>query len=306
MVKKIFLFALFSLVLLNASPTLAQYHRYSSGKPAVELNMDVLESIEGNIKWDDGVPAPSHVPLPVTQAPLDEPELVISPNSEQKPARVLKPINPPAFTEAPSKTYSPSPVLQNMMNQPAQSSSSVPATSKLEPAQVPTPTPAPVPAVDQAAVTAPIVTEPPKVEPEASKDLLTPVDISDSPTKESPAIPAQETPITDTPGAVPSISDLSLVFDVNENEVTEKHQKQLQSVIAHLNEAPGTRLQIRAYASGDDGSKSSARRISLSRALSIRSFLMDNQIKPTRVDVRALGTETDRPPLDRADLIFVR
>jgi outer membrane protein OmpA-like peptidoglycan-associated protein len=68
----------------------------------------------------------------------------------------------------------------------------------------------------------------------------------------------------------------------------------------------GGRLQVRGYAAGEDGSKSSARRIALSRALSVRSYLMDKGVKAKRVDVRAMGSETDRNPLDRVDLIFQR
>lgn len=106
--------------------------------------------------------------------------------------------------------------------------------------------------------------------------------------------------------AVPSMADLSLAFDGHSSDLTPDAESKLRNVIKQLSGMPETRLQVRAYAAGEDGSKSSARRISLSRALAVRSFLMDNGIRPTRVDVRALGTETDRSPLDRADLIFAR
>jgi outer membrane protein OmpA-like peptidoglycan-associated protein len=66
------------------------------------------------------------------------------------------------------------------------------------------------------------------------------------------------------------------------------------------------RVQIRGFARDDGNGQSSARRMSLSRVLVVRSYLMDKGVKPVRLDVQALGTETDKTPLDRVDLVFVR
>ncbi len=318
------------LVLLTPGLAHAQYYRYSSGKPSVEVNMDILDSINPDIKWDhDGsrVPAPSPIPLPVTEAPLDAPAETTLPNTDTAtdtapvstpvvPTRILKPSASAAASalattsaQAPAKTYAPSPIVQNMMKAPA----------------IPTPLPAPVvkapmaepvasapvvPVVKvPASVTAKTPDTPKKPVTEPVKAENTALDISEAPAQKPVAAPVEATHVTEAAvpaAAVPSLADLSLPFDASANEITEQHKRQLQAVIAHLNQSPDTRLQIRAYATGEDGSKSSARRISLSRALSIRSYLMDMQIKPTRVDVRALGTETDRTPVDRADLVFVR
>ncbi|MCB9958877.1 MAG: hypothetical protein H6843_09765 [Rhodospirillaceae bacterium] len=65
---------------------------------------------------------------------------------------------------------------------------------------------------------------------------------------------------------------------------------------------PGLRLQVLAYASG--GSGSAARSTSLNRAIAVRSYLMDRDIRRTRIDVRALGdTASDGSP-DRIDLVI--
>lgn len=104
---------------------------------------------------------------------------------------------------------------------------------------------------------------------------------------------------------VPSAADLTLDFPGNSSDLTSAAQRKLDAVIRQMEDlADGGRLQVRGYATGEDGSKSSARRIALSRALSVRSYLMDKGVKAKRVDVRALGAETDRNPLDRVDLIF--
>lgn len=65
------------------------------------------------------------------------------------------------------------------------------------------------------------------------------------------------------------------------------------------------RLQIRAYAAnsaGDGGS--GARRLSLTRALAVRQYLIDKGIRSTRIDVRALGAPSDGSP-DRVEISSV-
>lgn len=66
------------------------------------------------------------------------------------------------------------------------------------------------------------------------------------------------------------------------------------------------RLQLLAYAGGKDLSTSKARRMSLSRALSVRSFLIDNGIRSTQIDVRALGNKTTEKPINRVDVNLAR
>jgi len=105
---------------------------------------------------------------------------------------------------------------------------------------------------------------------------------------------------------VPTMADLTLEFQGTSSELDETTRQKLVNIVPHLKESENRRLAVHAYASGEDGSKSSARRISLSRALAVRAFLMDNGVQPTRVDVRALGLETDRKPLERVDLVFAR
>lgn len=80
----------------------------------------------------------------------------------------------------------------------------------------------------------------------------------------------------------------------------------MSDVLPKLEQDKSVRLQIQAYASpSEDGGQSSARRISLSRALSIRSWLIEHNIDASRMDVRALGLNTDQQPLDRVDIVFV-
>lgn len=148
----------------------------------------------------------------------------------------------------------------------------------------------------------PIVLKP---EPEQSVPVIEETPVLEVAVEQPPAS-AAETPAPENFAAVPSASDLSIDFTGASSDLSAEAQQKLKAIVAQLKDMGDSRLQVRAYATGEDGSKSSARRISLSRALTVRSFLMDAGIKPTRVDVRAMGTETDRSPLDRVDLIFAK
>lgn len=127
----------------------------------------------------------------------------------------------------------------------------------------------------------------------------------------TPAVPATtaEPPLPGTLDAnhlpvVPTLADLTLSFAGNSSDLSPEAQRKLDSIVNQLRGMPDGRIQVRGFASGENGGQSSARRISLSRVLSVRSYLMDKGIKPTRVDVRAQGSDTDRTPLDRVDLLF--
>lgn len=65
------------------------------------------------------------------------------------------------------------------------------------------------------------------------------------------------------------------------------------------------RLQLKAYAAAAGADASGARRLSLSRALAVRSYLIDKGVRSTRIDVRALGAAADGGTLDRVDIVAV-
>ena len=65
------------------------------------------------------------------------------------------------------------------------------------------------------------------------------------------------------------------------------------------------RVQLLAYAATADGNASKARRLSLSRALSVRAYLMSQGIASTRMDVRALGDRSEAGPANRVDVMVV-
>jgi outer membrane protein OmpA-like peptidoglycan-associated protein len=105
---------------------------------------------------------------------------------------------------------------------------------------------------------------------------------------------------------VPSKADLTLEFKGHSEELDTQSQNKLLNIVKILSEDSDRKLLVRGYASGENGSKTDALDKSLTRVSEVRSFLMEQGVRPTRVMVRALGQETDRKPLDRVDLVFAQ
>jgi outer membrane protein OmpA-like peptidoglycan-associated protein len=93
-----------------------------------------------------------------------------------------------------------------------------------------------------------------------------------------------------------------MAFPVGVAKFSGADAEQLRALAKRL-ETNDTRLQVQGYASGGSAeSPSGARRLSLLRALEVRSYLIEQGIKGTRIDVRALGAPPDGVQ-DRVDII---
>ena len=64
-------------------------------------------------------------------------------------------------------------------------------------------------------------------------------------------------------------------------------------------------FNVLAYAAATPGDPSIARRLSLSRALAVRSVLMADGVDPSRIYVRALGSQFGDGPANRADVTLL-
>ena len=96
-----------------------------------------------------------------------------------------------------------------------------------------------------------------------------------------------------------------VIFPSGESQLPDAGKSAMEPVIKKLQGDENLRLQLKAFASGGQDSTNTARRLSLSRALAVRAFLIDNNIQSTRMDVRALGDRSEGGPADRVDLIVV-
>ena len=102
----------------------------------------------------------------------------------------------------------------------------------------------------------------------------------------------------------PSVPE-SIIFSQGEAKLTITSKKKLDLVSKNMKSKKTARMQLLAYAGGKNMSSSNARRLSLSRALSIRSYLIDKGVEGTRIDVRALGNKQTSGQINRVDLKFV-
>lgn len=141
---------------------------------------------------------------------------------------------------------------------------------------------------------APAIAEP---APATSAPVLTPL--------VAKAEPAPKPPVKKIPDPEPEAT-LQLLFVPGDAAVSADHASTLQKqVAAKLKADPGMRLQIIAYATAVDDSQSSARRVSLNRALSVRDYLKEAGVAPYRMDIRALGSASSAEHVDRVDLLLI-
>ncbi|RMD64237.1 MAG: OmpA family protein, partial [Alphaproteobacteria bacterium] len=94
-----------------------------------------------------------------------------------------------------------------------------------------------------------------------------------------------------------------VLFAQGSAELTDEARTQLAALARRLAEDESIRVQLLAYAKDTGGGTSRARRLSLSRALAVRSFLIERGIRSTRMDVRALGDKAADGPPDRVDIL---
>jgi outer membrane protein OmpA-like peptidoglycan-associated protein len=119
--------------------------------------------------------------------------------------------------------------------------------------------------------------------------------------KKAPATPKPAVTSTIAP-LVPGKQALQVVFGESASKLPNAAKPNLKTLADRLTKQPNLRLQLLAYAGGSSLPSSKARRLSLSRALAVRSFLIENGVRSTRIDVRALGNKTTEEPLHRVDM----
>lgn len=111
--------------------------------------------------------------------------------------------------------------------------------------------------------------------------------------------PAQEAVL---PPADLAESELRLLFSPGKAELSDEVKGELRKLAEALTSDGNARVQLLAYATSSDDSASRARRLSLSRALAVRAYLIDQGVRSTRMDVRALGDKAEQEPKDRVDI----
>jgi outer membrane protein OmpA-like peptidoglycan-associated protein len=158
---------------------------------------------------------------------------------------------------------------------------SPPATAAVRPsAPVPQTAPEPAPAPPPAAA---LPSEPP---PNVS---LSPLEPGTPPAK--PTTPPTGVVAADAGGAATPIDDgLRITFGSGRPELSPASESALKAFVGKAPQGDNTSINVLAFAAGTADDPSTARRLSLSRALAVRAVLMSEGIPSARIYLRALGT----------------
>lgn len=239
----------------------------ATSKPAVPPKPQIAEVTP---PVTPAAPKGPQISLPEVKAEAPKPAPVAKPVEAPKPMEIAKPVEVPKPVEMAKSVEVPKPV------------------EMAKPVALPVPAPVAVPAPVVAAAPQPLLSPvPPVVQP------VMPPQVAALPSSEPPAMSGG----SDT---------ISLAFDADEAKVSDRARNDLATLVKRLQKDEDLNLQLLAYASGDEASASKARRLSLSRALEVRKYLMDKGVRSTRIEVRALGNKLDgRGSPDRVDAVLV-
>ncbi|BBK39448.1 hypothetical protein STAQ_45260 [Allostella sp. ATCC 35155] len=227
---------------------------------------------------------------------------------------------PPAAT-APAATAPPvaAPAVAARSSAPAAAAPERPARAAASPAAPPPPSPSPAPPKQAAPATAPpprdvaaatatpapparpAPTAPAPAQPTRSRAAPPAPVVAPPPT---PAAPSQ-TAALPPPAVAQRRGEARVSFPAGGTDLPSSARSELDRVAGRLAADEALRLQLNAYAAGEGEQSSQARRLSLSRALAVRAYLIDKGVRSTRLDVRALGQPQDDGPADRVDLVVV-
>ncbi|CAA7617783.1 Lysophospholipase [Candidatus Terasakiella magnetica] len=275
-----------------ASPVTAQVI-VGDSRPSVDVNWDLLDQLgpEPTLPTLLTRPPSQSLPLPlppVKAAPLPAPRPVVSKPVPPKPVKVTaKPV-----------VAEPKPVVK--APEPPQ----IPAVKAPEPQQIPAvkaPTPPPAPVVKAPAPPpAPVVKAP---EPPPAPVVKAP-EPPPAPVVKAPE-PQKLATVAPSGGAVRKGDNLSVNFGAESSHLPDLSRAELDRIAQRLEKDEGMNLQLLAYAAGDEANASKARRLSLSRALEVRKYLMEMGVRSTRIEVRALGNKIESGHEDRVDIILV-
>ncbi|CAA6605745.1 putative Lysophospholipase [Rhodospirillaceae bacterium LM-1] len=296
-------------LMLSAAPVMAQQvitdnSSIYSNNPNVYIDLGVLDQL--------GQPASLQSLLSGRQATeAGYPQLTLP--SQQK----LK-LKAPAKPVVASKPK-PKPVVETVLAEPTLKAPSYEPISATPAPKTPVETApaAPMPPAPPKIAEAPSAPTPIAKAPEAPKPPSVPAPPSieaKQVTPTPPSVPEINRP-TETASlpdaAAPSVMEsgetlMQVVFADGATRIPDNKLTDLKALAGRMSKDEDIRLQLLAYAEGTDANASKARRLSLSRALAVRSYLIDQGVRSTRIDVRALGNKAGSGPAERVDVVMMK
>ena len=138
--------------------------------------------------------------------------------------------------------------------------------------------------------------------PEAVPDTASIAPIAPvAPPTGTPAPPPPPVSDTATTAAAPTTTGLRLTFAPGESDLNPDSSASIKQLTAGpLGDL--TTFNVLAYAPGKADDPSTSRRVSLSRAMAVRSALVADGVPSARIFVRALGEQFGDGPPDRVDI----
>jgi outer membrane protein OmpA-like peptidoglycan-associated protein len=115
--------------------------------------------------------------------------------------------------------------------------------------------------------------------------------------------PATEAAPEQTASRPPIDGMVRLTFEPESRTLSDAAKSALAPLLEKLKADYMLRLQILAYAGGDDDASTHARGVSLARALAMRDYLTAEGITVERMEIKALGNAAQEEPADRIDLV---
>jgi outer membrane protein OmpA-like peptidoglycan-associated protein len=334
--SKLTALALGALVCTIASPLTAQVLVGGNNVPGVEVNWSVLDRL-GPAPTLPGMLLPEvRPPQAAAHAPVAKPRAPAVAFKPYSQAPVVKQAPRKAAVKAPGKVKVAGPVSPEVVQASRVPVSVAPprvetapvkpvapdvpeivaATPKVEapkekargPLVAPPLAPEPVRPVQLVPEQPKPVPQVAKVEPPAAPPVVAPAPPApvQAPVKavESVAPPQQQAALPSSAGFTRKGDTLSVLFVGETSRLPDAAKPELNKLAGRLEKDEGLSLQLLAYAEGDEANASKARRLSLSRALEVRKYLMELGVRSTRIEVRALGNKVEGGPADRVDAML--
>ena len=119
-----------------------------------------------------------------------------------------------------------------------------------------------------------------------------------------PVVPPPPPIVSDksTTTAAPTVAGLRLTFASGQSALSPDSSASIKELAAAAPPGDQSTFNVLAYAPGAPDDPSTARRISLARAMAVRGALVADGIASARIFVRALGAQYGDGPPDRVDL----
>jgi outer membrane protein OmpA-like peptidoglycan-associated protein len=253
----------------------------------------VLAQVTVDLHALDGLPgAKPAAKVPAMQSsPLRRVSRPTIANSGQAPQMA----KPPAATEPKVTTATPSPATPQG------------TTAAPSPITTGAPSPAPSPSTPQIAAATPSPTATPAVPPPATLPTTPPPTAALVPVTPPPAAqPAAPPPPPISESAASSATNagagLRVTFGAGQSDLSPASAAAIKGIVQSAQVGETVSFNVVAYAAGTPDDPSTARRLSLSRALAVRSALMADGVNSSRIYVRALGAAGGSDEPDRVDL----